>query len=152
MTSTQTPPRLGHIDRSSGRALFRQIADHLRQAITAGRYGTQGAIPSEKALSAHFGVARMTIRQALQVLRDEGIVEAKQGRGVFVHTRPQPTPAWPPGVPRVWLLPTGLPPLLSGPCLGIEGRPGTFIAQSRNGWSSHPITHMPTNAQPLLPA
>lgn len=151
MTSTETRPRLGHIDRSIDRALFRQIADHLRQAITAGTYGTQGALPSEKALSAHFGVARMTIRQALQVLRDEGIVQAQQGRGVFVHTRPQPTPAWPPGVPRAWLLPTGLPPHLNGPCLGIEGRPGTFIAQSRNGWSSHPITHMPANAQPLLP-
>lgn len=143
-----SPARLGQIDRSSDRAIFRQIADQLRQAIRAGRYGPGDVLPSESTLSRHFGVAHMTARQAVQTLRDEGLVRAERGRGVFVL--PRTATSWPAGVPRAWLLPTGL--LLGEPCLGIEGRPGTFIAQSADGWTSHSISQMPTNAQPLVPA
>lgn len=78
---------LGQVDRTRDRAVFRQIADGLREAVAAGMYGPDEALPSEVTLIAHFGVARMTVRQALQVLREEGLVRTAPGRGVFVRAR-----------------------------------------------------------------
>lgn len=72
---------LGSLDPTSDRAPFRQIADHLRdftQHLTPG-----GRLPSEAELIAHYGVARMTVRSAVQELVREGLVEARQGAGVF---------------------------------------------------------------------
>jgi GntR family transcriptional regulator len=46
-------------------------------------------LPSEATLIQHYGVARMTVRQAIQELRTEGRVVAEHGRGVFVQ---QPAP------------------------------------------------------------
>ena len=63
-----------------------QIADELRQEI--GLMGEGERLPSETVLVRRFGVARMTVRQAIRVLRDEGLVEAEQGRGVFVRPVP----------------------------------------------------------------
>ena len=45
-------------------------------------------VPSESQLMEHFGVARMTVRQALSELRAEGLLVAEHGRGVFVRERP----------------------------------------------------------------
>jgi GntR family transcriptional regulator len=45
-------------------------------------------MPSEAQLMDHFAVARMTVRQAMQVLRGEGLVVAEHGRGVFVREHP----------------------------------------------------------------
>jgi GntR family transcriptional regulator len=79
---------LGAIDPTSDRAVFRQIADHLREAIEKGRLGENEQIPSETMLVEHYGVARMTVRNAIQVLQGEGLVLAEHGRGVFVRPRP----------------------------------------------------------------
>ena len=80
--------RLGEIDRTDDRPPYRQIAAMLRQAIETGAVGAGEKLPSEAELIDHFGVARMTARQAIQELRGEGLVVAEHGRGVFV--RPQP--------------------------------------------------------------
>lgn len=72
---------LGHLDPTSDRAPFRQIADQLRDFtlhLTPG-----GRLPSEAELMTHYGVARMTVRSAVQELVREGLVEARQGAGVF---------------------------------------------------------------------
>ncbi len=45
-------------------------------------------LPSEADLSAEFSVSRVTVRRALEVLRDEGLVSAKQGFGWFVTAEP----------------------------------------------------------------
>jgi GntR family transcriptional regulator len=79
---------LGRIDRLDDRAPYRQIADHLRSAIDAGRLGPGDRLPSEAELKQHYGVARMTARQAIQELRSEGRVVAEHGRGVFVRQPP----------------------------------------------------------------
>jgi GntR family transcriptional regulator len=79
---------LGTIDPGSDRAVFRQIADHLRDAIEKGRLAENEQIPSETVLTEHYGVARMTVRNAIQVLQGEGLVLAEHGRGVFVRPRP----------------------------------------------------------------
>lgn len=79
---------LGRIDKSLDRSAFAQIADELRSAIQSGEFPPGSALPSEVQLMDHFRVARMTVRQALQVLRAEGLVVAEHGRGVFVRQRP----------------------------------------------------------------
>ena len=45
-------------------------------------------LPSEAELSAEFGVSRVTVRRALELVRDEGLVAARQGFGWFVATEP----------------------------------------------------------------
>jgi GntR family transcriptional regulator len=45
-------------------------------------------LPSEAQLMAHYGVARMTARNALRLLQDEGLIIAEHGRGVYVRARP----------------------------------------------------------------
>jgi GntR family transcriptional regulator len=72
----------------SGEPVFQQIAGHLRRAILGGDFPPGGRIPSESALMEHYGVARMTVREALGVLKAEGLIVAEQGRGVFVREQP----------------------------------------------------------------
>ena len=64
------------------------IADQLRTAIRDGRLSEGAQLPSEAALMGHYGVARMTIRNALQVLETEGLTRAEHGRGVYVRRKP----------------------------------------------------------------
>ena len=76
------------IDPSSDRAVYKQIADHLRVAIAQGRLGAGDQLPSEAQMMTHYGVARMTARNALRLLQDEGLITAEHGRGVYVRARP----------------------------------------------------------------
>ncbi len=76
------------IDPASDRAVYKQIADHLRDAIARSRLHEGEQLPSEAQLMEHYGVARMTIRNALRVLQDEGLTNAEHGRGVYVRARP----------------------------------------------------------------
>ncbi|MBS4727530.1 GntR family transcriptional regulator [Mycobacterium sp. SM1] len=80
--------QLGQIDRSNDKPPYRQIAGMLREAIRSGQLGAGQRVPSEAALSEHCGVARMTVRQAVQDLRSEGLVVSEHGRGVFVRPAP----------------------------------------------------------------
>lgn len=79
---------LGSIDRSDDRSPYRQIADVLREHIKAGRLGSGEQLPSEAVMIEHYGVARMTVREAIKELRGEGLVVAQHGKGVFVRTAP----------------------------------------------------------------
>ncbi len=76
------------IDPASDRAVYKQIADHLREAIGRGRLKEGDQLPSEAQLIGHYGVARMTIRSALRLLEAEGLITAEHGRGVYVRARP----------------------------------------------------------------
>jgi GntR family transcriptional regulator len=76
------------IDPSSDRAVYKQIADHLRAAIGRERLGPGDQLPSEAQLMAYYGVARMTARNALRLLQDEGLITSEHGRGVYVRARP----------------------------------------------------------------
>ncbi|MFD7765964.1 GntR family transcriptional regulator [Streptomyces sp. NPDC059787] len=67
------------------RPKYQRIADSLREAIQSGEYGPGDRLPGENDLMSTHGVARMTARQALSVLRDEGVAEARKGAGVFVR-------------------------------------------------------------------
>ncbi|MFG2328387.1 GntR family transcriptional regulator [Streptomyces sp. NPDC048604] len=73
-------------DQDTGRRpKYRRIADELRTSIQEGRYGPGDRLPGENDLMEAYDVARMTARQALSVLRDEGLAEARKGAGVFVR-------------------------------------------------------------------
>jgi GntR family transcriptional regulator len=67
---------------------YHQIADDLRAGVEAGEYGAGRLLPSEADLSMRFGASRVTVRRALEVLRDEGLVDSRQGFGWFVATDP----------------------------------------------------------------
>jgi GntR family transcriptional regulator len=76
------------IDPTSDRPVFKQIADRLRTAIQSGQLELGGRLPSEQSLMDTYGVARGTIRDAVGLLRSEGLVRTEHGRGTFVRERP----------------------------------------------------------------
>lgn len=80
--------QLGQLDRTDDRPPYAQIAADLREAVTLGRLGPGDQLPSESELTQHYGVARMTVRQAIQELKTEGLVTSEHGRGVFVRAAP----------------------------------------------------------------
>lgn len=73
------------MERGSGIALWRQIADRIRQAIVEGAFADDGRLPPEVALAEQFGVNRHTVRGAIAALVQEGVLRAEQGRGTFVQ-------------------------------------------------------------------
>ena len=75
------------VDPASDRAVYKQIADHLRAAIVRERRRQGDQLPSETQVMAHYGVARMTARNALRILQDEGLITAEHGRGVCPPVR-----------------------------------------------------------------
>ncbi|MFI0906694.1 GntR family transcriptional regulator [Streptomyces sioyaensis] len=69
---------------------YERIADTLRQSIRAGRLRPGDRLPSEAKLAEEFKRSVPTVRDALRVLRDEGLIEKQHGRGNFVR-RPRTT-------------------------------------------------------------
>lgn len=67
---------------------YQQIADELRARARAAAPGS--LLPSESELSAEFAASRVTVRRALELVRDEGLIDARQGFGWFVATEPVP--------------------------------------------------------------
>src|SRR4029453_11352284 len=64
---------------------FEAIAADLRERIALGEFGNLGAVDSESQLCQRYAVSRPTVRRALEVLRDEGLVESRHGAGWFVR-------------------------------------------------------------------
>ncbi len=64
------------------------IADEIRARVDDGRYTAGRLLPSEASLRAEFGVSRATLRRALEELRAEGLLDARQGLGWFVAVEP----------------------------------------------------------------
>lgn len=67
---------------------YAQIADELRARVESGQYGAGRLLPSEAELSTGFDASRVTVRRALEVLREEGLVDSRQGFGWFVAADP----------------------------------------------------------------
>lgn len=76
---------MAEIDRDSPLPPYRQIAAWVAERIESGELRPGRPIPSEKTLGQEFeGVARTTIRRAVQYLRDQGLVYTVPQRGTFV--------------------------------------------------------------------
>jgi GntR family transcriptional regulator len=73
------------VDRRSGVPAFRQVAADLREKITSGVLAPGERLPSERELVDEYGVSRPTVRDAVNLLRSEGLVTSEHGRGVFVR-------------------------------------------------------------------
>jgi GntR family transcriptional regulator len=67
----------------------RQVADVLRRQVLQGSF-TAGSLPAEASLAGEFGVSRNAVRDALDLLRDEGLVERVPGVGTTVAARKYP--------------------------------------------------------------
>src|SRR5262249_11360996 len=66
------------------RRKYQRVRDRLLAEIQAGRFGPGQPLPTEVKLAKSMGISRNTIRQALEKLEEEGLVERVQGRGTFV--------------------------------------------------------------------
>jgi len=67
---------------------YQEIADELRKRARDAAPGS--VLPSESDLSAEFAASRVTVRRALELVRDDGLIDARQGFGWFVATEPVP--------------------------------------------------------------
>ncbi|WP_267242748.1 GntR family transcriptional regulator [Streptomyces sp. PR69] len=75
---------------------YRWVADELRKKINSGAHGPGERLPTQGELASEYGVSRATVIQALDLLRERGLIVTRQGSGTFVKGRP-PTAARPAG-------------------------------------------------------
>lgn len=64
--------------------IYKQIKEIIRRRITDGVYAVNAIIPGENDLSKEFGVSRVSIRAALDILRKEGYINRRPGYGTYV--------------------------------------------------------------------
>jgi GntR family transcriptional regulator len=69
------------------RPIYLRISEDLEARILSGELAPGDRVPSERQLSEEHGASRMTIRQALRMLADRGLVETRNGLGTFVGHR-----------------------------------------------------------------
>ena len=77
------------IDRTESTAVFEQVAGEIRRAILDGEAKPGERLPPAKDLAAELGVNTNTVLRALRLLRDEGMLEFRRGRGVSVAGTPE---------------------------------------------------------------
>ncbi len=77
------------IDRGESRELYQQVAAQLRRAIADGEAKPGERLPPARDLAAVLGVNTNTVLRALRVLRDEGLLEFRRGRGITVAGSPE---------------------------------------------------------------
>ena len=77
-------PSPRHIDHASPVPLYFQLKGVLEREIIAKRWNEGGRLPSEGEICEHFGISRSTVRQALGMLENEGMITRHKGRGTFV--------------------------------------------------------------------
>lgn len=72
------------VDRKSPEKLYIQLKDAFRERIRTANWSAGSQIPSEAELCGIFGVSKITVRQAVSGLVDEGLLRKVQGKGTFV--------------------------------------------------------------------
>ena len=71
-------------------ALPEELAELLLQAIVDGQFSIESVLPSEGELALKYGMSRLTVREAVRILRSQHIVAIRRGRGTFIN----PPQAW----------------------------------------------------------
>jgi GntR family transcriptional regulator len=79
------------IDRADSTLVFEQVAAEIRRAILDGEAKPGERLPPAKDLAAELGVNTNTVLRSLRVLREEGLLEFRRGRGVTVAGTPERT-------------------------------------------------------------
>jgi len=77
------------IDRQEPTELFEQVAAEIRRAIADGEAKPGERLPPARDLAAVLGVNTNTVLRSLRLLRDEGLLEFRRGRGVTVAGTPE---------------------------------------------------------------
>ncbi|HEY7965717.1 MAG TPA: GntR family transcriptional regulator [Solirubrobacteraceae bacterium] len=77
------------IDRAETTLVFEQVAAEIRRAILDGEARAGERLPPARDLAAELGVNANTVLRALRLLRDEGLLEFRRGRGVTVAGSPE---------------------------------------------------------------
>src|SRR3972149_5463528 len=72
------------IDRNSFEPAYAQLVNILRGSVATGALRPGDQIPSESQLCERYGISPMTVRRGINILTDQGVVVAEQGRGTFV--------------------------------------------------------------------
>jgi GntR family transcriptional regulator len=67
---------------------YHAIAEAVRARLEAGEFGAGRLLPSEAELGAAYGASRVTVRRALELLREQGLIDSRQGLGWFAATDP----------------------------------------------------------------
>src|ERR671917_563564 len=78
-----TPQRSGRKPKLSER-----VVSALREQVLTGAVKPGGKLPTETRLTETFGVSRTVVREAIARLAADGLVEARQGAGIFVIRQP----------------------------------------------------------------
>lgn len=77
------------IDRQEPTELFEQVAAEIRRAIADGEAKPGERLPPARDLAAILGVNTNTVLRSLRLLRDEGLLEFRRGRGIHVAGTPE---------------------------------------------------------------
>src|SRR5436190_2882827 len=77
------------VNRSDPTDLYEQVAGEIRRAIAEGEAKPGERLPPAKDLAAILGVNTNTVLRALRMLREEGLLEFRRGRGVSVAGTPE---------------------------------------------------------------
>src|SRR5687767_14530199 len=78
-------PSLTVVPAETGQSRYAALAAALRARVVAGEWPPGRALPAEQTLAAEHGVALGTLRRALELLADQGLIERIHGRGTFVR-------------------------------------------------------------------
>ncbi len=73
------------VDHRSPTPLYVQLGAILREQITSGELASDAPLPSESYLQQEHGVSRVTVRKAVELLRNEGLVYTLPQRGTYVR-------------------------------------------------------------------
>src|SRR5579862_9668915 len=79
------------LDREDSSKVFEQVAAAIRRAIADGEANPGERLPPARDLAAELGVNANTVLRALRLLRDEGLLEFRRGRGITVVGTPERT-------------------------------------------------------------
>ncbi|MDX3656898.1 GntR family transcriptional regulator [Streptomyces sp. ID05-26A] len=120
-----------------GRVGYREIANDLRHQIDSGELAPGSKVPGENDIISQYGVAKLTARHALEVLKSEGLIIAKRGSGTFVREfkpirrvspdRLQASTSWGSGRP-IWNTDVGARPRTENVAVDVELPPAS-VAQ-----------------------
>jgi len=73
---------------TSATPLYEQAADYIAAAIASGELEPDQKLPAERDLAEQWGIGYLTVRRAMQELRERGLVVSRVGKGTFVAERP----------------------------------------------------------------